>query len=101
MLGDENPRRFPPAEGRKGGETNLKHSAINKNETTKGAKHTKGVLTQRRRESEALGFWLSDIGGIDNTETIHKTNIRGCWGMKTPGVSLRRRDGRVANQKYQ
>ncbi|KPL85744.1 hypothetical protein [Herpetosiphon geysericola] len=39
VLGDENPRRFPPAEGRTGGETNVKQSAINKNETAKIFSH--------------------------------------------------------------
>ncbi|MBM7842701.1 hypothetical protein JOD20_001321 [Herpetosiphon giganteus] len=39
MLGDENPRRFPPAEGRKGGETNVKQSAMSKNETAKIFRH--------------------------------------------------------------
>ncbi|KPL85947.1 hypothetical protein SE18_13680 [Herpetosiphon geysericola] len=81
VLGDENPRRFPPAEGRKGGETMMGTgcwgSGIGSRGTAKDAKHTKG--------------------GFRRNITIPKTNMRGCWGMKTLGVSLRRRDGRVAN----
>ncbi|KPL90410.1 hypothetical protein SE18_07330 [Herpetosiphon geysericola] len=30
---------------------------------------------------------------------IHQIYFRGCRGMKTPCVSLRRRDGRVANDR--
>ncbi|KPL81496.1 hypothetical protein SE18_23005 [Herpetosiphon geysericola] len=61
MQGDENPLRLPPAEGRKGGE---RGASDQRSGIRKHAKITKGrrirdqeVLTQRRREIMAYGYW--------------------------------------------
>ncbi|KPL91619.1 hypothetical protein SE18_01050 [Herpetosiphon geysericola] len=66
--------RFPPAEGRKGGEKFYEGRNHEAREEREGEKH----------------------GAIEATVIIPNPNIRGCRGMKTPSVSLQRRDGREA-----